>query len=176
MTTYTFAPATKTITVVYSYEENGIPIPSEQPPLRINLSNDTISEAEIMVPLSGEHVYTVLGITKNIVATQELMDALLLSKYYTTVFLPYSLGVFNTPTEDSVLLMFSSFILPYEVLYREMKQNPTYAQRILDAYDKSHIMFIRKFKEVIRLILIIPGIVCTPLILLAITPALKNMT
>jgi hypothetical protein len=173
---YSFDPATKTITVVYSYEENGVPIPSEQPPLRINLANDTISEAEIMVPLGEQHVFTVLGITKNIVATQSLMDALLVSKYYTTVFLPYSLGVFNTPFEDSVLLMFSSFILPYEILYREMKQNPTYAQRILDAYDKSHIVFIRKFKEVIRLILIIPGLICTPLILLMILPALKNMT
>ena len=176
VTAYTFVPSTKIITVVYSYEENGVSIPSEQPQLRINLSNDTISEAEKMVPLSEQHVFTILDVTKNIVATQELMDALLASNFYVNVFLPYSLGTFNTPVEDSVLFMFSSFILPYEILYREMKRNPDYADRILASYDKNHSVFLRKFKEIIRLILVIPGLVCTPLILLMILPALKNMT
>jgi hypothetical protein len=173
---YSFDQTTKTITVVYSYEENGVPIPSEQPPLRINLANDTISEAEIMVPLGEQHAYTFLDVTANIAATPSLMDALLTSNYYANVFLPYSLGTFNTPIEDSVLLMFSSFILPYEILYREMKQNPPYAQQILAVYDKNHSVFIRKFKEFVRLILIIPGLICTPLILLMILPALKKMT
>jgi hypothetical protein len=173
---YSFDPATKTITVVYSYEENGVPIPVQPPPLRINLANDTISEAEIMVPLGEQHAYTFLDVTANIVATRSLMDTLLASNYYANIFLPSSLGKFTTPVEDSVLLLFSSFILPYEILYRELKQNPTYAQEILAVYDKNRSVFIRKLKEFIRLILIIPGLVCTPLILILIWPALKGMT
>lgn len=174
--TYTFAPTTKTITVIYSIEENGVPIPVQPPALRINLSNDTISDADIMVPLNEQHTYTLLDVTKNIIATQELMDALLSSNFYLNVFLPYSLGTFTTPVEDSVLLMFSSFILPYEILYRELKQNPNYADQILAAYDKNHSVFIRKFKEFIRLILIIPGLICTPIILILILPALHRMS
>jgi hypothetical protein len=173
---YTFAPSTKTITVFYSIEENGIPIPVQPPTLRINLSNDTISEAGIMVPLGEQHTYTFLDVTKNIIATQDLMDALFASNFYVNIFLPYSLGTFTTPVEDSVLFMFSSFILPYEILYRELKQNPKYADQILAVYDKNHNVMLRKFKEVIRILLVIPGLVFTPIILIMIWPALHRMS
>jgi hypothetical protein len=173
---YSFNPVSRVITVVYSYEENGVPIPVQPPPLYINLANDTISEAEIMVPLGEQHAYTLLDVTANIIATPSLMDTLLASSYYVNVFLPCSLGTFTTPVENSIFLMFSSFILPYEILYRELKQNPLYAKQILSAYDKNHNVFLRKFKEFIRLVLIIPGLVCTPLILLMIWPALHRMS
>ena len=170
---YTFDPATCVIAISFSHEDEEH---KELTPILIDISNDTITYDGIITPLDGQHVYTLLDVTKNLIATPALMDALLESNYYVNVFLPYSLGKFNTPVEDSVLYMFSSFILPYEILYRELANNPDYKQRILVAYDKNHSVFIRQFKETIRLILVIPGLVCTPLILLMILPALNRMT
>lgn len=170
---YTFDPITCVITVSFSFEDEEH---KEPIPILIDISNDTINYDGTLTPLDGQHVYTLLDVTKNIIATPALMDALLASNYYVNVFLPYSLGTFNTPVEDSVLYMFSSFILPYEILYRELANNPAYKERILAAYDKNHNVFIRQFKEVIRLILVVPGLVCTPLILLMILPALNRMT
>jgi hypothetical protein len=172
---YSFDPESRVITVVFSYEENGVPIPVQPPPVYINLTNDTISERGIIVPLGEQHISLFLGVTANIVATEPLMDALLESNFYANVFLPFSLGPFTTPVENSVLLFFSSFILPYEILYRELKQNPAYAEKILAVYDKNRSVFIRKFKEFVRLILVIPGLVFTPLILILIWPALNNI-
>lgn len=176
--TYAFDPDTKVITLTITLEsQDDFELKPYQPePILINLANDTIYQNEMTTPLDESHMYLFLDAMANIVATKPLMDALLASKYYTDIYLSCSLGVFNTPVDGSYFFMFSSFILPYEVLYRELELRSAYATAIIDAYDKNHNVLIRKLKEFVRLVLVIPGLVCTPLILLMVLPALNRMT
>ncbi len=149
--------------------------------IEINLKKTTITYmnngviTETNRKMNDGDFYVFLDFMNHIEATNELMDALLANPYYTKQYLKTSLGVFNTPVEDTFLHIFPSFILPYEALYRELKLKPRYASRILSEYDKNNSIFIRKFKEFVRMILVIPGIVCSPLILISIYPAIKNL-
>lgn len=135
----------------------------------IDLSNDTVAYAGYdfkFSPLNKDDGWRLVEALRGLTTTPELMEALLASNYYVKVFLPSSLGAFNTPVEESLFLFFSSFVLPYEILYSELEYNPDYKKQILDAYDKNNSVFLRQLKEKIRLILVVPGLrlVCEPLI------------
>jgi hypothetical protein len=103
-------------------------------------------------------------------ATPELMDALLKNPYYTKQYLRTSLGIFNTPNENDILRIFSSLLLPYEAVYREIVTKPDYAKRILAEYDKNNNKFPRKFKEIVRGVLCVIYILFIPLYSLCESP------
>ena len=111
---------------------------------------------------------------KNVKATPALMDALLNNTYYTKQFLKTTMGVFNTPKEYNYFQLFPSFVLPYEALYRERVLKPKYAKKILEVYDKNNNAFIRKSKQLVRNILIVPGIFISPFIILTARLALNS--
>jgi len=117
-----------------------------------------------------------LDILDNVKTTPALVDALLENKYYTKQFLKTLLGIFNTPKKDNYFQYFPLLVLPYEALYRELVLRPKYAKRILQAYDKNNSAFIRKLKQFIRKILIVPGIFISPFIILSVGLILKNQS
>ena len=169
---------------VYTYEpDKQIMQSTESMPeitivVRINLKKTTIAYAnsEPWRKIDDGDFYVFLDFMKHIRSTPDLMDALLTNPYYTKHYLNTSLGVFNTPIDDDYLRKFSSFILPYEALYSELETKPDYAYKILAKYDENNSLYIREFKEFVRIILIVPGLVFTPLILISIYPALNGLT
>jgi hypothetical protein len=143
--------------------------------VKINLKDSTIQyNNDASKPLTGDDFFLFLDFMKNVNATPELMDALLNNTYYTKQFLKTTMGFFNTPKENNYFQLFPSFILPYEALYRERVLKPKYAKKILEVYDKNNSAFIRKSKQLVRNILIVPGIFISPFIILTTRLALNR--
>ncbi len=166
---YTYDDVTQVITST----EN--PDPSITITVKINLKNTTIQyNNDEPKPITGEDFFVFLDFMKNIRATPELMDALLNNSYYTKEFLKTTMGIFITPKENNYFQYFPSFILPYEALYREFKLKPEYSKKILEKYNKNNSAFIRRLKQLVRTILIVPGIFISPFIILTAVLALNS--
>ena len=169
--TYTYDPISAVLTSV----EN--PEPSIKVVVKIDLKKSTVQyNNDAPVVLANDAFNIFLEFMKNVKATPELMDALLKNSYYTKKFLKTLLGAFNTPKENNYFQYFPSLILPYEALYREIELKPKYAKKVLAAYDKNNSAFIRKFKQLIRNILIFPGIFISPFIIVTVGLILKKLS
>jgi hypothetical protein len=145
----------------------------------IDLSaNKIIQQEPPIATLSPADNYTFLDFMQNIRATEDLMEALLGNEYYIETFLSSSMGVFNvpnTPELSSYFFVFSSLLLPYENLYKEIHKKPQYKDRLLKAYDEHHNSILRQVKEILRLLLAIPGIFITPFLLIVVLFSYNNM-
>lgn len=151
------------------------PDPTVTITVKINLKTTTIQyNNDEPKPITDDDFFVFLEFMKNVKATPALMDALLNNSYYTKQFLKTTMGVFNTPKEDNYFQLFPSFVLPYEALYRERVLKPKYAKKILEVYDKNNNAFIRKLKQLVRNILIVPGIFISPFIILTAVLALNR--
>jgi len=172
--TYTYDPAQNLLT------RTEFPDPNDQNftvTTKINLKDSTVQfNNDPPTPLADDSFFVFLDILDNVKTTPALVDALLENKYYTKQFLKTLLGIFNTPKKDNYFQYFPSLVLPYEALYRELVLRPKYAKRILQAYDKNNSAFIRKLKQFIRKILIVPGIFISPFIILSVGLILKNQS
>jgi hypothetical protein len=167
--TFTYDPVTQ---VLKSVEK---PDPTITVTVTINLKTTTIQyNNDEPKPITDDDFFVVLEFMKNVKATPALMDALLNNSYYTKQFLKTTMGVFNTPKEYNYFQLFPSFVLPYEALYRELVLKPKYAKKILEVYDKNNSAFIRKSKQLVRNILIVPGIFISPFIILTARLALNS--
>jgi hypothetical protein len=159
------------------------------------LNNNRRSDLDIIIDLSANKIiqiqqeppiatlspadnYTFLDFMQNIRATDDLMEALLGNEYYVETFLSSSMGVFNVPNApelSSYFFVFSSFLLPYENLYVEIHKKPKYKDRLLKTYDEHHNSILRQVKEILRILLVIPGIFITPFLLIVVLFSYNNM-
>ena len=147
--------------------------------ITIDLSLNLIIQQGTASRLSSSDNYCFLDFMKNLVATDDLMTALLANEYYSKTFLSDSLGVFVVPFSpdfSSYFFVFSSLILPYENLYLEQVLKAKYADKITAKYDENNSATWRTMKEILRNVLVVPGIPLTPFIYLAAITALKQMT
>ena len=169
---FTYDPLTQ---VLKSVENPDPTDPTLTITVKINLKTTTIQfNNDEPKPITDNDFYVFLDFMKNVKATPELMDALLNNSYYTKQFLKTTMGIFNTPKEYNYFQFFPSFVLPYEALYRERVLKPKYAKKILEVYDKNNSAFIRKSKQLVRIILIVPGIFISPFIILTARLALNR--
>lgn len=172
--TYTFDPIKKVLTRSEKPDPND---PNFTVTTKINLKNSTVQyNNDPATPLTDAEFFVFLDILYNVKTTPALVNALLQNEYYTKKFLNTLLGRFNTPIKDKYFQFFPSFILPYEALYRELWLRPKYAKKILEAYDKNNSVFIRRLKQSIRRILIVPGIFISPFIIFSVGLILKNQS
>lgn len=81
------------------------------------------------------------------------------------------------------VLFFSVFVVPYENVDIELRLRPEYSEQIMTAYYASSstvtqysMWLIRICKQLIRLLLIAPGILMTPIILIVSIIGLSNMS
>jgi len=171
--TFTYDPVTQ---VLKSVEKPDLTDPTLTITVKINLKDSTVqyNNDEPKQLTTGEDFFLFLDFMKNVKATSALMDVLLNNSYYTKQFLKTTMGFFNTPNENNYFQLFPSFILPYEALYRERVLKPKYAKKILEVYDKNNNAFIRKLKQLVRNILIVPGIFISPFIILTSVLALNR--
>lgn len=145
----------------------------------IDLSTNKIIQHDIEMTLSIVDKYIFLDFMRNIKATDDLMDALLGNQYYTESFLSSSMGIFNVPNDPELsayFFVFSSFLLPYENLYVEIHKKPQYKDRLLKAYDEHNNSIVRQIKEFLRILLVIPGLVITPFLLVIALFGLSKMS
>ena len=147
--------------------------------ITIDLSRNLIIQSGTTSKLSSADNYTFLDFMKHMLATDDLMTALFANEYYTKTYLSDSLGVFVVPFSpdfSSYFYVFSSLVLPYENLYSEQRLKPKYADRITAKYDENNSALLRHIKELLRNVLVIPGIPLTPIIYLAAIAALNKMS
>ena len=169
--TYTYEPLTQVLTSVETLD------PNLTVTVKINLKTEMIQyNNDAPTSITDSEYYTFLDFMKNIEATPQLMDALLKNTYYSKQFLKTKLGRFNTPKENNYLQYFPSLVLPYEALYRELVLKPKYVKKLLETYDKNNNAFIRRLKQITRKVLIVPGIVISPFIIISVGLILKNQS
>ena len=142
--------------------------PDEQPMKNvINLSNDTYSDNGITRILTVADNTIFLIMSAQLPITDELLAGLTKSRYYTTVFLPYTLSVLEfAPLGKGggggggfipIYYMFSAFCVPYTMSEYIAFLNPKY---------KSQLTKTNQVKDLMRLLLVVPGLPLTLLIYL----------
>jgi len=146
----------------------------------INLENETIKDGPLSSerPLAEMDIYTFKGLLDQIDITNELIEKILETKFYTKVYLPASAGEVYLPVQDiiNMFFLFSVMCIPYEMVDFEIVLRKDFATQIEQAYAQNHSSTLRTVKMLCRYILLIPGLFLSPLILLGAIIGLKNMT
>ena len=146
---------------------------------KINLGNDMITDTDGNGrKLSEADVYAFQAMIQDVKVTPELMKALLNSNYFKSTYISTTAGAYNVPFDKytSYFFLFSSLIIPYQMVDIEKYKKPSYANDIQNVFNKYNNVSIYYMKNVLRYILVVPGIVVTPFILLAVLSALKKMS
>jgi hypothetical protein len=158
-----YDPATNEISYWYPIitpPPGAIVNPNQQPIKSIiNLSNDTHLYDEIVKQLTDVDNTIFLQISAQLRITDQLLLGLMKSKYYTTVFLPYilSFGEIGTLGSDFIptYYMFSAICVPYSIADYIAFLNPKYKLQL----TKTNVL-----KDLMRLLLIVPGLPVTLLL------------
>jgi hypothetical protein len=154
-----YDPTTNEITFWYFFTPlPGLVINPDEQSIKsiINLSNDTYSDNGIIRKLTVADNTTFLKISAQLPITDELLTGLMKSRYYTTVFLPYTLLFFDFISLGEiggefipVYYLFSAICVPYTIADYIAFLNPKY---------KSQITGNTAVSDLIRLLLIVPGL------------------
>lgn len=136
----------------------GVVIKPDEQPMKnvINLSNDTYSDNGIIRILTVADNTIFLQMSARLPITDELLSGLLKSRYYTTVFLPYTLRFLDTGSLGErwgefipIHYIFSAICVPYSISEYIAFLNPKY---------KSQLTKTNQVKDLMRLLLIVPGL------------------
>lgn len=122
----------------------------------INMSNDTYSGNGETHKLTVADNTIFLQMSARLPITDELLSGLLKSRYYTTVFLPYTLSFLETGSLGErwgefipIYYIFSAICVPYTISDYIAFLNPKY---------KSQLTKTNQVKDLMRLFLIVPGL------------------
>jgi hypothetical protein len=124
----------------------------------INLSNDTYSDNGIIHELTELDNVIFLQISINLPINDELLVGLMKSRYYTTVFLPYTFSFFDFDKIGGrggefipIYYIFSAICVPYTIADYIVFINPKYKSQITGTGNTT-------IKDLIRALLILPGL------------------
>ena len=160
-----YDPATNEISYWYPIitPPPGVIVNPNQQPIKsvINLSNDTHSYDGIVKQLTDVDNTLFLQISAQLRINDQLLLGLMKSKYYTTIFLPYTLSFgnfislgLNLRIDEFIPIYyrFSAICVPYSIADYIAFLNPKY---------KSQITGNTSSKDLIRMLLIVPGLPMT---------------
>lgn len=159
-----YDPTTNEISLWYNIlPPPGVVIKPDEQPMKnvINLSNDTYSDNGITRILTVADNTIFLQMSARLPITDELLSGLMKSRYYTTEFLPYTLSFLETGSLGRwdefipIYYMFSAICVPYTISEYIAFLNPKY---------KSQLTKTNQVKDLMRLLLIVPGLPMTLLL------------
>lgn len=144
----------------------------------IDIQNETIKyPGGEFIPLSMSDIYLFKSIVDNLQITDQLIIKLTNMNFIKNTFLPASVGPFNTNKGPfSFFFIFSSLIIPYQMIDLVKSSQPKYSKDLQNAFNKTNNVSIYYLKEICRYILAIPGLILSPMILITSLFALKKMT
>lgn len=128
-------------------------------------------------PLSGADVYVFEQMIDEVKATPEFMEQLLKMNFVQRTLLPCTLGPLSVPFNNmalKLLFTFSSLVIPFQVIDSQKESKREYAAELQNAFNACNNATLYNFKKVARYVLLVPGIVLSPIILLVAITALKN--
>lgn len=154
--------------------------------VKINLTDETIIQSgeDLPRPLGPEDVYVFRSVFQEIVSggsldkgsTDNLVQRVLGMKYMET-YLVTSVGLNDIPYNGCVnyLFLFSTLVIPYQIVDWEVFTKSDYKKIIYDTFSKTNSMSTYNLKMAMRYVLLIPGLILSPLILLMAVCALSKM-
>lgn len=157
--------------------------------VKINITDETIIQSGEDAPraLQDQDVYVFRSIFDQIVkdspknglskeTVSSLVNQILDMKYMET-YLPIKVGVNDIPYNSCVnyLFLFSTLVVPYQIVDWEVFTKSSYKTQIYEKFSKTNNMSAYNAKIVLRYILLIPGFILSPLILLGAVCALSNI-
>ena len=144
----------------------------------IDIQNETIQyPGSDFLPLSNSDIYLFKSIIDNLQITDQLIVKLTNMNFIKNIFLPTSVGPFNTNKGPfNYFFIFSSLIIPYQIIDLVKSSQPKYSKYFQNAFNKNNNVPIYYLKEFCRYILVIPGLLLSPMILITSLFALKKMT
>ena len=144
----------------------------------IDIQNETIKyPGSEFTPLSNNDIYLFESIIDNLQITDPLIIKLTNMNFIKNIFLPASVGPFNTNKGPlNYFFIFSSLIIPYQMIDLVKASQPKYSKDFQNAFNKTNNVPIYYLKEVCRYILAIPGLILSPMILITSLLALRKMS
>lgn len=145
--------------------------------IKINLRDETIEQSgEPPRLLNTGDLYTFRSIFSEVEISDSLMTSVLGMKFMDE-YLSMRIGAFDIPYNWCVnfWFLFSSLVVPYQMVDWEMEIKPQYRSLIFSSFAKSNNVSLYGFKTVCRWVLLIPGVVLSPLIMLGTLCALSRM-
>lgn len=134
--------------------------------------------------LDSSDVYTFKSIMENLQnyktgIDKNLMKDILNMKFVQSIYLSNSAGSFVTPHKNKFIgyfFLFSTMIIPYQMIDLEIASKPYYIDELKQSFFNSNNKILYYLKEITRYVLILPGLIFTPFILITVLFALKNMS
>lgn len=158
--------------------------------VKINLTDETIIQSgqDLPRPLGPEDVYVFRSvfeqffqqIVKDSSLDKENVTSLVqtvLNMKYMETYLVTSVGLNDIPYNGCVnyLFLFSTLVIPYQIVDWEVFTKSDYKKIIYDTFSKTNSMNTYNLKMAMRYVLLIPGLILSPLILLTAVCALSKM-
>lgn len=108
----------------------------------------------------------------------DIMKKVLKMNYFKNIYLPFKASVFTTPYNKFIgyFFIFSTLFVKYQMIDLELISKPQYSDEIKKIFFLKNSKIIYYFKKIIRYILILPGLIITPFILISTMLALRNLS
>jgi hypothetical protein len=181
----TYDKTTKTITRTETINSNlELPI---QVITKVDLSLNTIStqttnmkygiDGSIQTSAFGiPNIYTFRAIINELKTNDELTVDLLANQWYCQTYLGYKFSVGDLPSERGRLVFgVPSTLFPFRAVEHEFVNRPTYIAQLLFAYAKYNSLLSLNVELLLRLSIVIPGLIVSPVYYFLIGKALQNM-
>ena len=152
---------------------------STQIVLKINLETNEVIIQDIITEITSEQYYLFKSLVNSskVINYDERTQKLLNNKFYQT-FLSHNTDIndylYNYP-QLKLFFLFSHLVCPFQEVDNQISLRPKYKTEIFDKYLEKNSLFEYFVKRLIRLILLIPGIVLSPILLISALIGLKNM-
>jgi hypothetical protein len=147
----------------------------------IDLKNTTIKENNNdAVPLDMSHFYTFTDMEKTISRTISstdyvfFMNKLLSLGYFEEILTFNNTERYNKSILD-IFYTFSYLVIPIQEIDNQLYLHPTRRVELLDLFFRKNSKILYYFKKLLRYILLIPGLILSPIIIIIALLALNRM-
>lgn len=132
----------------------------------VNIKDETIKQNDLVKNLDESDIYVFRSLLDEVEINDQLVDDVLQMKYMQT-YLSQKLSLNELPRNSIInsLFVFSSIVIPYQNIDYEIIKRKTYKNKFLDIFYKNNNRFFYNIKSIFRYVLLIPGLIMSPIII-----------
>lgn len=147
--------------------------------VKVNINEETIIQSgdNEPRPLMEADMYTFRSMFSQVELSEGLVTKVLNMKYMKE-YLGMNVSVNDVPFHPFVnyLFLFSQLIIPFQNIDWEKVNKSKYASKIQEVFNKTNDVKMYNLKKVGRYLLLIPGLILSPIIMISVLVALSKMS
>lgn len=147
--------------------------------VKVNINEETIIQSgdNQPRPLMDYDMYTFRAMFSQVELSEGLVTKVLNMKYMKT-YLAMNVSVNEVQFHPFVnyLFLFSQLVIPFQNIDWEKVNKSKYASKIQEVFNKTNSVSMYKLKKVGRYLLLIPGLIFSPIIMIGVLVALSKMS